>query len=124
MKLRIFFQRSEYNFQRYEYCKNKAKISPPSQNSMSFPGIDYEVLYILVSIKLRIGKDMDMGHYVCDALDYNTGTWWNCDDRTITKYLGYPNNKYGNLSNDKKLRKGKNVITGGSDRIVSMLYIK
>ena len=46
---------------------------------MSFPN-NPEVLYILVSIKLHIGNYMDKGHYVCDVLDYNTGTWWNCDD--------------------------------------------
>ena len=124
MKLRIFLQRSEYNFQRYEYCKNKAKISPPSQNSMSFPGIDYEVLYIIVSINLHIGNDMGRVHYVCDVLYYNTGTWWNCDDTKITKYSVYPKNEYDNLSNDKKTTKREYVIQNGSDRIVSMLYNK
>ena len=39
------------------------------QYSMSFPGIDPEVLYILVSMNLHICKDMYMGHYVCDVLD-------------------------------------------------------
>ena len=57
---------------------------------MYFPGEYYKVLYIIVSINLITGNDMDSGHYVCDVLDYNTGTWWNCDDDTITKYSGYP----------------------------------
>ena len=47
---------------------------------MSFTDIDHEVLYIHVSVNIHIGKYMDKGHYVCDILDYNTGTWWNCDD--------------------------------------------
>ena len=38
------------------------------------------VLYIIVSIKLHIGNDMDKGHYACYVLDYNTGTWLNFDD--------------------------------------------
>ena len=86
MQLRIFLQIPEYNFQRYKYCKNKTKIALLAQNSMSFPDIDAEVLYILLSIKLNMGNVMDKGHYVYDVLDYNTGTWWNCDDATITKY--------------------------------------
>ena len=61
------------------FCKNKTKIALPAQYSMPFPDKP-EVLYILVSIKLHIGNDMDKGRYVCDVLDYNTGTWWNCDD--------------------------------------------
>ena len=44
------------------------QISLPAQYSMSFPGIDSDVLYIIVSIKLHICKDMDKGHYVCDLL--------------------------------------------------------
>ena len=35
---------------------------------MSFQGKHAEVIYILVSIKLHIGNDMDEGHYVCDVL--------------------------------------------------------
>ena len=40
---------------------------------------------------------MDTGNYVCDVLDYNTGTWWNFDEVTITKYPGYPMNVYDDL---------------------------
>ena len=50
------------------YCKNKTKIAPPDQYFISFPN-NREVLYILVSIKIHIGNDMDKGHYVCDVLD-------------------------------------------------------
>ena len=46
-----------------------------------------------------------------------------CDDATITKYSGYPNNIYDNLSIDNEQKKGICFIMGGSDRIVSMLYI-
>ena len=53
---------------------------------MSFPN-DPKVIYIILSIKLDIGNDMDQGHFVCDVLDYNTGTWWNCDDEKVTQYL-------------------------------------
>ena len=68
MQLRIFLQRSEYNIEIYEYCKNKTKIALPAQYSMSFPGIDSGVLYIIFSIKITIGKYMDKDHYVCDVL--------------------------------------------------------
>ena len=53
-----------------------------------------EVIYIFIYIKIHIGNDMDKDHFVCDVLDYNIGTWWNCDDETITQYLGYPSNVY------------------------------
>ena len=84
MQLRIFLQRSEYNFQRDEHCKNKTKTDLPSQYYINFAGEDAEALYIFVYLQLRIGNDMDSGHCVYDALDYNTGTWWNFDDGTIT----------------------------------------
>ena len=76
-------------------------------NFMYFPDKQSEALYIRVSIKLHIGNDMDKGNYVCDVLDYNTGTWWNCDDDTITQYPGYPMNVYDDLSIDKKQKRGK-----------------
>ena len=69
---------------------------------MSFTGIDSEVLYTLVSIKLHIGKNMDKVHCVCDVLDYNIGTWWNCDDDTITQYPRYPMSVYDELIICKK----------------------
>ena len=37
MRLRIFLQRSEYNFEKNEYCKYKTKILLPAEYSMSFP---------------------------------------------------------------------------------------
>ena len=67
---------------------------------MSFPN-NREVLYIIVFIRIHIGNNMDQGHYVCGVLDYNTGTWWNCDDEKITQYPGYPMNVYNDLSGDK-----------------------
>ena len=75
---------------------------------MSFPD-NPEVLYIIVSTKLHIGNDTDKGHYVCAVLDYNTGTWWNYDDDTITQYPGYPMNVYNDLSTDKRKKKEKKV---------------
>ena len=45
---------------------------------------------------------MDKGHYVCDVLNYSTGTWRNCDSDTITQYPGYPMNVYDELIFDKK----------------------
>ena len=76
---------------------------------MSFPN-NPKVLYILVSIKLHIGNDMDQGHYVCDLLYYNTGTWWNCDDGKVTQYPGYPMNVYNDLSSDKEQKNEKENI--------------
>ena len=69
---------------------------------MSFPGLYSEMIYIIVYIKLHIGKDMYKYHYVCDVLYYNTGTWWKCDDDTITHYTGYSMNIYNELLFYKK----------------------
>ena len=104
MQLRIFLQRSEYNGVRYEYCKNKTKNALPSQYYMYFSGSYDGVVYIMVSIKFHVGKYMDSGHYVCDVLDYNTGTWCKCDYDIIPNYSGYPENLYNDLSkmNQKK----------------------
>ena len=85
----------------------KQKNSLPDYYSMSFPGIEAEVLYILVSMKIYIGDNMDKGHYACRMLDENTGTWWNFDDATIIKYSGYPKNVYDNLSIDNEQKKGE-----------------
>ena len=66
---------------------------------MSFQDKHAEVFYILVSINLHIGNYMDSGHCIYDVLYYNTGTWWNCDDGTINKYSGYPDNVFNKSSN-------------------------
>ena len=102
MQIRIFLQRSEYDFQREEYCKNKTKFALLSQYSMSFTGQGAEVLYIIVSIKLDIAHYVDIGHYICDVLYNSTVTWCDYDDDKITKHSGYPNNVYDNLSKDNE----------------------
>ena len=79
MQLRISLQRSHFNVENNIFFKNKTKISLPDQYYMPFPN-NPKVPYIIVSMKLHIGNDMDQGHYVCDVLDYNTLTWWNFDD--------------------------------------------
>ena len=61
---------------------------------MPFSGSDGELVYILISINIRLGKDRDSGQYYCDVLDYNKGTWWRCDDDKISKFIGYPDNVY------------------------------
>ena len=68
MQLRIFFKDQSTITKEMNTKKIKQKILTV-QYSMSFPGIYPEVLYILVSINLHIGKDMYKGHYVCDLLD-------------------------------------------------------
>ena len=123
MQLIISLQRSNYNIEKNKYCNNKTKIALPAQYSMSFPN-NPEVLYILVCIKLHIGNDRDKGHHVCDVLDYNTGTWWNYDDEKITQYPGYPMNVYNDLSSDNNNNKVKRKDMDGSDRIMSIIYIR
>ena len=59
------------------------------------------VLYIIVFIKIHIGNDMDKVHYVCDVLEYNIRTWWNCYYYTKTQYPGYRMNLYDDSSIDK-----------------------
>ena len=62
------------------------------------------MIYVLVSIKYYIGNDMDQGHYICDVLDYSTGTWWKYDDEIITKYPGYSMNVYDELDAIQKIK--------------------
>ena len=102
MLLRIFTHRPWKKYKRDEYCKNKTNIALPAQYSMYFPSKDSELLYIIVYINTHIGKDMDKGKYVCDVLDYNTVTWWDFYDDTITQYPGYPMHVYDELLIDKK----------------------
>ena len=90
---------------------------------MSFTN-EPKVIYILVSIKLHIGNYMDQGHYVCDVLDYRTGIWCNFGDEKVTQYPVYPMNVYNDLSSDKNQKIGKRKDMDGSDRIVSMIYIR
>ena len=42
---------------------------------MSFPVKYAEVIYIIFYLQICIGNGVDSGHYVCDVLEYNTGTW-------------------------------------------------
>ena len=74
-------------------------------------------------ICIHIGNDLDEGHYICDVLDYSTGTWWKCDDEIITKYPKYPNNVYDEFEGDPKNQtKKKRQNMDGSECIVSMLF--
>ena len=73
---------------------------------MSFSGKNDKVVYILVSIKLHVGKYMDSDQYVCDVLDYSRGTWGNCDNDTRTNYSEYLDNVCNDLSNDDEQTQG------------------
>ena len=48
---------------------------------MSFSGSVDEVVYIIASIKIDIGQDMDSCQHYYDLLDYNKGSWWVCNDK-------------------------------------------
>ena len=106
MQLRISLQRPHYNVENDTFCKNKTKTAHSEQYSMSFPN-DPKVIYALFYIKFHINEDMDQGDYVCAEFDYNTVTWWNCDDGIVTEYPGYPMNVYNEISSDKKQKIGK-----------------
>ena len=82
------------------------KITVLDQYSISFPGEDTEVIFILLSINIRNGNDVYSGHWVSDVLYYNTETWWSSYDDTITKYSEYLNNLYDNLSMVNEPKKG------------------
>ena len=71
---------------------------------MYFQDKHAQMVYILVYANIHIGNEIDISHCVCDVLNYNTETWWSCDDETITKYSGYPYNVYDNLSNKNEQR--------------------
>ena len=107
MQLRIFLQRSEYNSDKDGFQINKTNIAIPSQYSVYFTGSDDELVYIMVSIKIRVGKDIDSGNSYWYVLDYNTGTWWICEDETITNFGGYPENVYDELSHENEKIQGK-----------------
>ena len=89
MKLKILLQISEYNIDTDEYLKSETKIPLSFQYSVSFSGSDDEVDYILVWIKICLGKYMDIGHYYFYVLDCNTGTWWRCDNENIADFKQY-----------------------------------
>ena len=78
------------------YAKTTKK--PLSAQYSLYRPNDPEVIYVIVSIKYHIGNDLDQGQYICDVLDYNTGTWWKCDDEIVTKYPRYPINVYNKVS--------------------------
>ena len=67
---------------------------------------------------------MDSGHYYYSILDYNTGTWWRCDDDKINNYTWYPKKLYDKLLHENEQNQGKIHIMKGLDRTVIMLYIK
>ena len=68
MQLKISLQRTEYNVETDNFCKNKTKIALAAQYFLSCPN-DPKAIYVLVSIKYHIGNYLDQGQYVCDVLD-------------------------------------------------------
>ena len=74
---------------------------------MSFSGRHDEVVYILVSINICVGTDMDSGPYICEVLYNNTETCCRFDDDTITNYSGYLENVYYDLSHENEQKRGK-----------------
>ena len=87
-------------------AKIKIKISLPSQYSVYFSYSDDEGVYIMVSIKIHVGKDMDSVHYYWDALYSNTETCWRCDDAKIMYFRGYSGNVYNELLHGNEQKTG------------------
>ena len=77
---------------------------------MSFSGRNDEVVYIIVSIKINVGKDMGSCRYYSDVLDHNTGIWWICDNEKMTDFRGYLDNVYDGLLHEKGKNRGKEIL--------------
>ena len=77
---------------------------------MSFSSSHDEVIFIMTSINIHVGKDMDICHYVCYLLYYNTGTWCRFDDEIITNYSGYPESFCNYLSHENEQKKMKIIL--------------
>ena len=77
---------------------------------MSFSGSYDKVVYVLLSIKISVCKYMDIGHYLCNVLNYNIVTRWEFDDDIITNFSGYPENFYDDLSHESKKYIGKELL--------------
>ena len=77
---------------------------------MSFSGSYDKVVYILLSIKISVGKYMDIGHYLCNVLNCNIETRWEFDDDIITNFSGYPENFHDDLSHESKQNIGKELL--------------
>ena len=63
-------------------------------------------------------------NYLGEILEFYTGIWWWCDDDNITQFRGIPENIYSVAPYPTKGKKAKKNVMKGSDKIVSILYIK
>ena len=77
---------------------------------MSFSGRDDEVVCVMVSMNICVGKYVDGSHYYCDVWYYNTGTFWICVDEKITDFRRYPENVYNELSHENEKNQGKGML--------------
>ena len=114
--LEFLFQRGSYDITSGVALKNELKFAIPSEYLWKQPSSNENISYTLVSLIKHDGDSLDFGHYVSDIFDSITGTWWHCDDDSITQISDLPKGFY--YRETHKLTKKKKEINARINRFI------
>ena len=116
--LNIQLARYTYDFR----TGNKKKLMDPVllPRILSIPGQENETLeatpYVLCAVQNHRGKSALTGHYVAEAMDWASGTWFEYDDERVSLLKDGPTSSY-DLGDDLK---GAN----GTSDAYNLFYVK
>ena len=103
-------QLSRYVFDRKKFAKKKLtdKVLLPCVLTVPMKGQDVDSRYLLCAVMKHRGNSAYQGHYIAEAMDWQSGTWFEFNDETVNVLDG-PSCSYvpEELENiDKKTVKG------------------
>lgn len=79
-------QLSRYVFDRKKFVKKKLtdKVLLPCVLMVPVKGTDTKRKYLLCAVMKHRGTSAYSGHYIAEAMDWQTGTWFEFNDQTVT----------------------------------------
>ena len=113
-------QLSRYVFDRKKFVKKKLtdKVLLPRVLTVPMKGKDIDSTYLLCAVMKHHGTSAYQGHYIAEAMDWQSGTWFEFNDEMVSVLDG-PSCSYapGELENlDKKVK--------GSQHAYNLYYVE
>jgi ubiquitin carboxyl-terminal hydrolase 48 len=117
-------QLNRYVFDMKTFSKQKLTTKVLLPHLLEVPLGDTKKTYTLVAVQYHLGTSAHGGHYVCNALDWNTGVWFEFNDEDVEVLESGPLSafqpKTSNVTNgDKNGRR----ISGSADAY-NLLYVE
>ena len=114
-------QLNRYVFNMESFSKQKCITKVLIPHSLTVPMGNRKKKYILVAVQNHLGNSAHGGHYVANAMDWNTGVWFEFNDEDVDVLSDGPlSSFYPSLAE----KEGNTQKISGSSDAYNILYVE